>query len=101
MNKIPLALIFLIPGFLLILTWGGLFETKTGLSPFFDLVVHPRYILKNIPIIFKEKTILRYTDLIKFKREIKNNLNYKKDIVITSGAVSAGKFDFFISAGSG
>ena len=50
--------------------------------------------LKNLPIIFKEKTILRDTDLIKFKREIKNNLNYKTDIVITSGAVSAGKFDF-------
>ena len=50
--------------------------------------------LKNLPIIFKEKTILRDTDLIKFKKEIKNNLNYKTDIVITSGAVSAGKFDF-------
>ena len=50
--------------------------------------------LKNLPITFKEKTILRDTDLIKFKREIKNNLNYKTDIVITSGAVSAGKFDF-------
>ena len=50
--------------------------------------------LKNLPIIFKEKTILRDTDLIKFKREIKNNLNYKTDVVITSGAVSAGKFDF-------
>jgi len=50
--------------------------------------------LKNLPIIFKEKTILRDTDLIKFKNEIKNNLNYKTDIVITSGAVSAGKFDF-------
>ncbi len=50
--------------------------------------------LKNLPITFKEKAILRDTDLIKFKREIKNNLNYKTDIVITSGAVSAGKFDF-------
>ena len=50
--------------------------------------------LKNLPITFKEKTILRDNDLIKFKKEIKNNLNYKIDIVITSGAVSAGKFDF-------
>jgi len=50
--------------------------------------------LKNLPITFKEKKILRDNDLIKFKKEIKNNLNYKIDIVITSGAVSAGKFDF-------
>ena len=50
--------------------------------------------LKNLPITFKEKKILRDSDLVKFKKEIKNNLNYKTDIVITSGAVSAGKFDF-------
>ena len=34
--------------------------------------------LKNLPIIFKEKTILRDTDLIKFKREIKNNFLYNR-----------------------
>ncbi len=50
--------------------------------------------LENLPITFKEKKILRDTDLVKFKKEIKNNLNYKTDMVITSGAVSAGKFDF-------
>jgi len=40
-----------IPGFLLILVWGGLFDTTTGLNEFFGSVAHPKHILKNIPIL--------------------------------------------------
>jgi len=50
--------------------------------------------LKNFPIYFKEKNILRDKDDSKFKNEIEKNLKFGTDIVITSGAVSAGKFDF-------
>ena len=37
---------------------------------------------------------MRDNDLIKFKKEIKINLKSNTDLIITSGAVSAGKFDF-------
>ena len=50
--------------------------------------------LENLPFNFVEKKILRDSDLIKFKKEIKNNLKSNTDLIITSGAVSAGKFDF-------
>ena len=50
--------------------------------------------LKNLPFNFIEKKILRDNDSIKFKNEIKINLKSNTDIIITSGAVSAGKFDF-------
>jgi len=50
--------------------------------------------LENLPFIFKEKKILRDNDLLKFKKEIEINLRSNNDIIITSGAVSAGKFDF-------
>ena len=50
--------------------------------------------LKNLPFDFIEKKILRDNDSIKFKNEIKVNLKSNTDIIITSGAVSAGKFDF-------
>ena len=50
--------------------------------------------LKNFPMYFKEKLILRDNDEKKFKNEIKKNIKLGTDIVITSGAVSAGKFDF-------
>ena len=50
--------------------------------------------LENLPFIFEEKKILRDGDLMKFKKEIKNNLKSNTDLIITSGAVSAGKFDF-------
>ena len=53
-----------------------------------------RAYLKNLPIYFKEKSILRDKDEKKFKNEIKRNTKIATDIVITSGAVSAGKFDF-------
>ena len=50
--------------------------------------------LQNLPFDFIEKKILRDNDLIKFKKEIKINLKSNTDLIITSGAVSAGKFDF-------
>ena len=50
--------------------------------------------LKNYPIEFYEKKILRDKDEDKFKKEISKFLNSDIDIIITSGAVSAGKFDF-------
>ena len=53
-----------------------------------------RSFLKNIPISFKEQNILRDNDEKKFKNEIKKNIKLKTDIVVTSGAVSAGKFDY-------
>ena len=50
--------------------------------------------LENLPFSFLEKKILRDNDLIKFKKELKTNLKSNTDLIITSGAVSAGKFDF-------
>ena len=43
---------------------------------------------------FKVKKILRDHDHDKFKKEINSNLLNNIDMVVTSGAVSAGKFDF-------
>ncbi len=51
-------------------------------------------LLENLPFEFIEKNILRDHDQKKFKREINRNLRSKTDLIITSGAVSAGKFDF-------
>jgi len=49
---------------------------------------------KNLPINFIVKKILRDSESIVFKKEILKNMKSKSDFVITSGAVSAGKFDF-------
>jgi len=49
---------------------------------------------KNLPINFIVKKILRDNESIVFKKEIQKNMKYKSDLVITSGAVSAGKYDF-------
>ncbi len=51
-------------------------------------------LLKNLPFNFVEKKILRDNDLNKFQNEIKQNLKSRNDLILTSGAVSAGKFDF-------
>ena len=51
-------------------------------------------LLKNLPFDFVEKKILRDNDLNKFRNEIKKNLKSGNDLILTSGAVSAGKFDF-------
>ncbi len=53
--------------------------------------------IKNLPINFKIKKILRDKDLKSFRKEIKKNIKLDSDLVITSGAVSAGKFDFIPS----
>ena len=50
--------------------------------------------IKNLPVNFIIKKILRDNQSNNFKREIVKNMNSRSDIVITSGAVSAGKFDF-------
>ena len=49
---------------------------------------------KNLPINFKVKKILRDNDILIFKKEILKNMKSKSDLIITSGAISAGKFDF-------
>ena len=51
-------------------------------------------LIKNLPITFKIQRILRDNDKKVFKREIKKHLKSNTNIIITSGAVSAGKFDF-------
>tara|TARA_B100000676_G_scaffold143049_1_gene141597 strand:- start:514 stop:1758 length:1245 start_codon:yes stop_codon:yes gene_type:complete len=50
--------------------------------------------LNSLPIIFKEKKILKDHHKSKFKKEIKNFLRSDSELIITSGAISAGKFDF-------
>ncbi len=49
---------------------------------------------KVLPLEINEKSILRDKDEIKFSRELKKNLKNKTDIIITIGAVSAGKYDY-------
>ncbi len=49
---------------------------------------------KNLPINLIVKKILRDNDSFTFKKEIQKNMKSKSDLVITSGAVSTGKFDF-------
>ena len=50
--------------------------------------------IKNLPINFTIKKIVRDKQTIFFKKEIKKKINSNIDIIITSGAISAGKFDF-------
>ena len=50
--------------------------------------------IKNLPINFTIKKILRDDHGIYFKKEILKNIKSKSDLIITSGAISAGKFDF-------
>tara|TARA_B100000686_G_scaffold353508_1_gene459407 strand:- start:2244 stop:3497 length:1254 start_codon:yes stop_codon:yes gene_type:complete len=50
--------------------------------------------VKYLPVNFIEKKILRDKDFKIFRNEIKNNIKKYSDLVITSGAVSTGKFDF-------
>ena len=49
---------------------------------------------ENLPVNFVVKKILRDNDNSVFKKEISKNIKSKSNLVITSGAVSAGKFDF-------
>ena len=50
--------------------------------------------IKNLPINFTIKKIVRDKQTIFFKKEIKKKIISNIDIIITSGAISAGKFDF-------
>ena len=49
---------------------------------------------KILPLDIKEKAILRDNDDKKFLKELNKNIKHKVDIVITIGAVSAGKYDY-------
>ena len=49
---------------------------------------------KMLPLDIKEKAILRDNDEKKFLKELNKNVKHKVDIVITIGAVSAGKYDY-------
>ena len=49
---------------------------------------------KILPLEINEKSILRDNDEKKFLRELKKNIKNKIDIIITIGAVSAGKYDY-------
>ena len=49
---------------------------------------------KILPLEINEKSILRDNDEKKFLREINKNIKNKTDIIITIGAVSAGKYDY-------
>ena len=51
-------------------------------------------LVRNLPINFKTKMIIRDNHFKLFKNELGKNIKSKTDIIITSGAVSAGKFDF-------
>lgn len=54
-------------------------------------------LIKNLPVNFTVKKILRDKDQKLFKKQISKQLKSKTDILITSGAVSKGKFDFIPS----
>ena len=49
---------------------------------------------KILPLDIKEKAILRDNDEKKFLKELNKNIKHKVDVVITIGAVSAGKYDY-------
>ena len=54
-------------------------------------------LIRSLPVNFTVKKILRDKDQILFKKQISKQLKSKTDILITSGAVSKGKFDFIPS----
>ena len=49
---------------------------------------------KILPLDIKEKGILKDKDEKKFQKELNKNIKNKADVVITIGAVSAGKYDY-------
>ena len=54
-------------------------------------------LIKSLPVNFTVQKILRDKDQKLFKKQISKQLKSKTDILITSGAVSKGKFDFIPS----
>jgi len=54
-------------------------------------------LIKSLPVNFKVQKIIRDKDQKLFKNQISKQLKSNTDIIITSGAVSKGKFDFIPS----
>ena len=54
-------------------------------------------LIKSLPVNFTIQKILRDKDQKLFKKQISKQLKSKTDILITSGAISKGKFDFIPS----
>ena len=54
-------------------------------------------LIKSLPVNFKVQKIIRDKDQKLFKNQLSKQLKSNTDIVITSGAVSKGKFDFIPS----
>ena len=54
-------------------------------------------LIKSLPVNFKVQKIIRDKDQKLFKNQISKQLKSNTDILITSGAVSKGKFDFIPS----
>ncbi len=54
-------------------------------------------LIKNLPVNFKVQKIIRDKDQKLFKNYVSKQLKSNTDIVVTSGAVSKGKFDFIPS----
>ena len=54
-------------------------------------------LIKNLPVNLTVKKIIKDNEIKSFTNQIKKKLKSNADIIITSGAVSAGKFDFIPS----
>ena len=54
-------------------------------------------LIKNLPVNLTVKKIIKDNEIKSFSNEMKKKLKSNADIIITSGAVSAGKFDFIPS----
>ena len=59
--------------------------------------IYLKSLIKSLPVNFTIQKILRDKDQKLFKKQISKQLKSKTDILITSGAVSKGKFDFIPS----
>ncbi len=59
--------------------------------------IYLKSLIKSLPVNFTIQKILRDKDQKLFKEQISKQLKSKTDILITSGAVSKGKFDFIPS----
>tara|TARA_Y100001936_G_scaffold250590_1_gene303734 strand:- start:2276 stop:3505 length:1230 start_codon:yes stop_codon:yes gene_type:complete len=57
-------------------------------------IYYLKALTKNLPIIIKEEKILRDDQSKKFQNKIKKNILSQNNIILTIGALSAGKFDF-------
>ena len=57
-------------------------------------IYYLKALTKNLPIIIKEEKILRDDQSKKFQNKIKKNILSQDNIILTIGALSAGKFDF-------